>query len=119
MKLTIENVKPIEGINRYDLYKRVKTSLSLGSIGEAKKFVENIETSYQHEFEEEVIDKLANAFTFICQTRKEKIKKIEEEKQNAEIERKTALAREWFNTLTDEQKEFVDLLTPKYSPAYG
>ena len=118
MKLTrIDAVVLRQDLSKYEAYAILKKAMGLNSLQEAKELVDKMKSKWEHYVWEDDVPKLQSAFTFHNQTAELVQLEIERKKYEAEIEIKIESARKWFNTLTEEQKEFVRLLSP--SPAMG
>lgn len=110
MKLRIENIQPIKGLMRWDLFKILKASFNFEHFEDIKELVDKMTSSYSAEVEEEDIPKLQNAFTFHCQTLADKQREIEQQNYYKEREEKMIAARNWYNTLSPELQEHVQVL---------
>ena len=110
MELRIEEVRPRTDLSLYELYKSVKTAINASTLKEAKEFIDKIQSVYFFYIEEEQIVKLKSAFTFRCQSVKDREIELElqKHKHDEEEKRKTAIA--WFNTLRPELQKHIPYL---------
>lgn len=104
----IRNIQKIPGLTKIEFVKRVKAALGVDTLNPALNFVEQLELCGFSgiQIDSKIIPHLRNCFTFEIVSEKEK----EEREFYLQRERQMKSANEWFETLSEEQKEFVYLL---------
>jgi len=111
-KTLIRNIRRIEGLTKFEFVKRVKAAIGADTINETVNFIEQAESLMQMNVDSNFVPHLRNCFTFEIKSEKE----LERENYYKERNEKIQKAEVWFNTLTEEQKEFASLL---FIPAAG
>lgn len=109
MKLKIDTIrlKPeFDNKSKFEVYKAIKIAMQLGTVKEAIDLYNHLNLNWKVEVEEEDIPKLKEVFTFKVQSEYDRQWEINEAQRKIEVE----LARAWFNTLTEEQKEYARIM---------
>lgn len=111
-KTIIRNVEPIKGISRMEFYKRVKQAINSESYADTERFINETKFKMEIELDSNIVPHLKSVFTF--QIKSEEELKIENyyKERNEKIQK----AKIWFDTLTQEQKEFASFF---FIPAAG
>jgi hypothetical protein len=105
-KTIIRNVEPIKGISRIEFYKRVKQAINSDSYADTERFINETKFKMEIEVNSNIVPHLKSAFTFQIKSEEE----LERENYYKERDEKIQKAKSWFDTLTQEQKEFASLL---------
>jgi len=111
-KTIIKNVEPIRGISRMEFYKKVKAAINADSYADTENFINKTKYKPEVEVDDSLIPHLRSCFTFQIKSEEE----LEMENYYKKRDEKIKKAETWFNTLTEEQKEFASLL---FIPAAG
>lgn len=104
---TIHNVKLIEGLNKSEIYKRIKLAFNY-NVTQTSQLIENLLYKHETEIDSSNLHKLRQVFTFDVIPESEKQSRI----YQSEIKLKREKAQEWYNKLTVEEKEYLQLLGP-------
>jgi hypothetical protein len=105
-KTIIRNVEPIRGLSKLELFKRVKQAINSDSYADTDRFINETKFKMEIEVDSNIVPHLKSAFTFQIKSEEE----LERENYYKERDEKIQKAKSWFDTLTEEQKEFVSLL---------
>lgn len=102
----IRNIRKMDGLSKLEFVKRVKAAIGSDTLNPALNFIEQTESISEMYVDSNIVPNLRNCFTFQI------VPDDEIKQRNAWAERriKFQAANEWFETLTEEQKEFVFLL---------
>lgn len=103
----IRNVRKMDGLSKLEFVKRVKAAIGSDNLMQTMNFIEQAEELMQMHVDSNFVPHLRNCFTF-------EIVPEDEVKQKEAWEtrrQKIKAASEWFETLPEEQKEFVFLLS--------
>jgi len=105
-KVIIRNVEPIKGLSKMDFYKKVKIAINADSFSDTERFINEVKFKSEVEVDENIVPHLKSAFTFSLKHDYE----IEMENYYKTKAEKVKKASEWFETLTQEQKEFAAIM---------
>jgi hypothetical protein len=105
-KTIIKNVEPIKCLSKLELFKRVKQAINSDSYADTDRFINEIKYKSEVEVDSNILPHLKSAFTFQIKSKEE----LEGENYYKERNEKIHKANEWFNTLSEEQKEFAAIL---------
>ncbi len=111
-KSIIKNVEPIRGISRMEFYKKVKEAINADSYADVERFINETKYKIEIEVDDDIIPHLRNCFTFSNKIEEDLLLENYFKKRNEKVQK----AKIWFDTLTEEQKEFALLM---FTPAAG
>lgn len=95
-----------------EFYKKVKEAINADSYADTERFVNETRYKPEMEVDDDIIPHLRNCFTFQIKSEEE----LEWDYYYKKRDEKVQKANSWFNTLTEEQKEFASLI---FTPAAG